>query len=151
MAAPDLFTSPQELNNLGLTKYTRLRGLAYQLVPVENPNPAADAVDNDAAYKRSWKNLPMAAPARPVSTTTKRTDATSIPSNSPAQMAESLVAEAGKKDSARKLLEHFDQNVLQSNFPYGMTSNQSNLHDYFSFRFLEACYTQPKTGPLPKK
>jgi hypothetical protein len=22
-----------------------------------------------------------------------------------------------------------------------MTSNQSNLHDYFSFRFLEACYT----------
>src|SRR5581483_1436763 len=26
------------------------------------------------------------------------------------------------------------------NFPYGMTSNQGNLHDYFSFRFLQACY-----------
>jgi len=38
------------------------------------------------------------------------------------------------------VLEHYDQNVLQSNFPYGMTSNRNNLHDYFSFRFLEACY-----------
>lgn len=38
------------------------------------------------------------------------------------------------------MLEHFDQNVLESNFPYGMTSNQGNLHDYFSFRFLQACY-----------
>ncbi len=38
------------------------------------------------------------------------------------------------------MLEHFDEHVLQSNFPYGMTSNMSNLHDYFSFRFLEACY-----------
>jgi hypothetical protein len=83
----------------------------------------------------------MAAPAPPVSTMTKRTDATSIAIKfAHAQLAESLVA-AGKKDSARKILEHFDQNVLQSNFPYGMTSNQSNLHDYFSFRFLEACYT----------
>ena len=24
--------------------------------------------------------------------------------------------------------------------PYGMTSNQGNLHDYFSLNFLEACY-----------
>src|SRR5579859_3588547 len=66
-----------------------------------------------------------------------------------AQVALSLVA-AGQKDSARKLLEHFDQQVLQSNFPYGMTSNQNNLHDYFSFRFLEACY-QAEDMPLAKK
>ena len=30
-------------------------------------------------------------------------------------LALSLI-DAGKKDSARKLLEHFDQNVLESNF-----------------------------------
>jgi hypothetical protein len=56
-----------------------------------------------------------------------------------AQVGLSL-AQAGLKDSARKVLEHYDQNVLESNFSYGMTSNQNNLHDYFSFRFLEACY-----------
>jgi len=56
-----------------------------------------------------------------------------------AQVALSL-AQAGLKDSARKVLEHYDQNVLESNCPYGMTSNMNNLHDYFSFRFLEACY-----------
>jgi len=39
------------------------------------------------------------------------------------------------------VLEYYDQHVLESNFPYGMTSNQNNLHDYFSFRFLNACYS----------
>ncbi len=24
--------------------------------------------------------------------------------------------------------------------PYGMTSNQGNMHDIFSFHFLQACY-----------
>ena len=57
-----------------------------------------------------------------------------------AQTAQSL-AEAGRKDSARKVLEHYDQNVLQTNMPYGMTSNRGNMHDIFSFRFLQACYT----------
>ncbi|HVS97299.1 MAG TPA: hypothetical protein VHE54_12480, partial [Puia sp.] len=55
-----------------------------------------------------------------------------------AQVAMSLAA-AGKKDSARKILERYDQHVLESNMPYGMTSNQGNMHDYFSFDFLQAC------------
>ncbi len=42
---PICFTSPQDLGELGLTKYARLRGLSYQLVPVENGN-----VDNEAAF-----------------------------------------------------------------------------------------------------
>src|SRR5262249_16054177 len=55
------------------------------------------------------------------------------------QVAMSL-AMAGKKDSARRVLEQYDRNVLESNMPYGMTSNQGNLHDYFSFDFLQRCY-----------
>src|SRR5262249_370539 len=43
---PVCFTSTQELNDLGLSKYVRLTGLSYRLVPVENGN-----VDNDEAYK----------------------------------------------------------------------------------------------------
>jgi hypothetical protein len=139
---PVCFTSPQELNELGLTKYVRLRGLSYQLVPVENPNPrSADNVDNDVSYKTIMEKFAYGGAGTPgvYFDEENRRHLNSI-KYAHAQLAESLVA-AGKKDSARKVLEHFDQNVLQSNFPYGMTSNQSNLHDYFSFRFLEACYT----------
>jgi Protein of unknown function (DUF2723) len=139
---PICFTSPQELNDLGLTKYVRLRGLSYQLVPVENSNPrSADNVDNDVAYKTIMEKFAYGGAGTPgvYFDEENRRHLNSI-KYAHAQLAESLVA-AGKKDSARKILEHFDQSVLQSNFPYGMTSNQSNLHDYFSFRFLEACYT----------
>jgi hypothetical protein len=139
---PICFTSPQELNELGITKYVRLRGLSYQLVPVENANPrSADNVDNDVAYKTIMEKFAYGGANTPgvYYDEENRRHLNSI-KYAHAQLAESLAA-AGKKDSARKILEHFDQNVLQSNFPYGMTSNQSNLHDYFSFRFLEACYS----------
>jgi Protein of unknown function (DUF2723) len=139
---PVCFTSPQELNELGLTKYVRLRGLSYQLVPVENANSRTpDAVDNDVAYKTVMEQFAYGGAGTPgVYFDEENRRHLNTIKFAHAQIAESLVA-AGKKDSARKLLEHFDQNVLQSNFPYGMTSNQSNLHDYFSFRFLEVCYT----------
>lgn len=56
-----------------------------------------------------------------------------------AQVAISL-AEAGKKEEARKILHHFDQQVSESNLPYGMASNRGNLHDGISTEFLRACY-----------
>ena len=138
---PICFTSPQELNSLGLMKYTRLRGLSYQLVPVESPNGrSADAVDNDAAYQTMMTQFAFGNANIPgvYYDEENRRHLNSI-KFATAQVAQSL-AESGKKDSARKLLEHYDENVLQSNFPYGMASNQSNLHDYFSYRFLQACY-----------
>ncbi len=61
-----------------------------------------------------------------------------------AQVALSLV-EAGKKDSARNILEHFDKNVRESNFPYGMTSNRGNQQDAISTDFLQACYVAGDT------
>ncbi|HUR11280.1 MAG TPA: DUF2723 domain-containing protein, partial [Flavitalea sp.] len=42
---PLYFTSTQELKPFGLEKYLRMEGLAYRLVPVENPN-----VENDVAF-----------------------------------------------------------------------------------------------------
>jgi hypothetical protein len=132
---PICFTSPQDLADLGLAKYARLRGLSYQLVPVENGN-----VDNDASYETIMQKFAYGnADKEGVYYDEENRRHLNSIKFAHAQVAMSLVA-AGKKDSARRLLEHFDQNVLQSNFPYGMTSNQSNIHDYFSFRFLEACY-----------
>ncbi|MBN9380167.1 MAG: DUF2723 domain-containing protein [Chitinophagaceae bacterium] len=132
---PICFTSPQELGDLGLSKYVRLRGLSYQLVPVENAN-----VDNREAYKTLMEKFTYGNAGTPgvYYDEENRRHLNSI-KFAHAQVALSL-AQAGEKDSARKVLEHYDQNVLESNFPYGMTSNMNNLHDYFSFRFLEACY-----------
>jgi len=109
---------------------------------VEGGNPrSGDNVDNDVAYKTLMEKFTYGGANLQVYTLTRRTGDILIVSNMPMrQVAESLVA-AGRKDSARKVLEHYDQNVLESNFPYGMASNQNNLHDYFSFRFLNVCYT----------
>ena len=60
-----------------------------------------------------------------------------------AQLALSLI-DAGKKDSAGKVLEHFDTNVLESNFPYGMTSNRGNQHNRISMSFLLASFQSGK-------
>lgn len=148
---PICFTSPQELGDLGLAKYVRLRGLSYQLVPVENGNPrSADNVDYETAYKTIMEKFTYGNANVPgvYYDEENRRHLNSI-KYAHAQLAESLVS-AGMKDSARKVLEHYDQNVLESNFPYGMTSNQSNLHDYFSFRFLNACY-ESEDWALAKK
>ncbi len=132
---PICFTSPQELGNLGLSKFIRLQGLSYRLLPVENGN-----VDNDVSYKTIMEKFAYGnADKNGVYYDEENRRHLNSIRFAHAQIAISLAA-AGKKDSARNILEHFDQHVKESNFPYGMTSNQNNLQDYFSFRFLEACY-----------
>ena len=132
---PICFTSTQDLADLGLAKYVRLKGLSYQLVPVENGN-----VDNDVAYRTILDKFAYGnADKEGVYYDEENRRHLNSIKFAHAQIAQSL-ASAGKKDSARQILEYYDKHVSQSNFPYGMTSNQNNLHDYFSFRFLDACY-----------
>ena len=38
------------------------------------------------------------------------------------------------------ILDHFDKSVVESNFPYGMTSNRGNQQDAISTDFLQSCY-----------
>ncbi len=132
---PICFTSPQELSNLGLEHNVRLRGMVYQLTPA-----VGGGADNDASYKVIMEKFAYgnAGTEGVYYDEENRRHLNSI-KYTHAQVAMSL-ADAGKLDSARKVLEHYDQNVLESNMPYGMTSNQGNLHDYFSFEFLQACY-----------
>jgi hypothetical protein len=132
---PICFTSTQELSDLGLSKYVKLTGLSYRLVPVENGN-----VDNDLAYKNIMEKFGYgnANKAGVYYDEENRRHLNTI-RLAHAQVALSL-AQSGKKDSARQILEHFDQNVKESNFPYGMTSNRGNQHDGISLEFLQACY-----------
>jgi hypothetical protein len=56
-----------------------------------------------------------------------------------AQLAASLIA-AGRKDQARKVLQHYDAGVSEANFPYGMTCNLGNADNQASAWFLQDCY-----------
>jgi hypothetical protein len=132
---PICFTSTQELRDLGLEKYVRLTGLSYQLVPVEN-----SYVDNDVAYKNIMQSFAYGGAEKDgvYYDEENRRHLNSI-RLAHAELAQSLVT-AGKKDSARKVLEHFDEHVRDSNFPYGMTTNYGNQQDAISTQFLLACY-----------
>jgi hypothetical protein len=132
---PICFTSTQELADLGLSKYVRLRGLSYELVPLDK-----GGVDNDAAYNAIMNKFAYGSANKPgvYYDEENRRHLNSI-RMAHSQLALSLV-DAGKKDSAQKILEHFDKNVLESNFPYGMTSNRGNQQDAISTDFLQSCY-----------
>ncbi len=134
---PICFTSTQELRDLGLEKYVRLTGLSYRLTPVENPNGAAD---NDVAYKNIMEKFAYGnADKNGVYYDEENRRHLNSIRLAHAQVALSL-AQDGRKDSARRVLEHFDLHVKESNFPYGMASNRGNQHDGISTEFLQACY-----------
>jgi hypothetical protein len=56
-----------------------------------------------------------------------------------AQIARNL-AQAGRKEDARRILNRYDDHVSETNVPYGFTTNRGNIHNIFSLQFLEACY-----------
>ena len=49
------------------------------------------------------------------------------------------LAENGKKEEAKKMLEKCDRGMLEENMGYGMVS-RFQQHNYVSYQFLDACY-----------
>jgi hypothetical protein len=137
---PICFNSTYELEDLGLTKYIRQDGLSGRLVPVDNKNANYGSYNNDVAYTNMMTKFDFGNADIPgVYYDEENRRHLNTLRAAHAQLALSLI-DAGKKDSARKLLEHFDQHVLESNFPYGMTSNRGNQHNKISMSFLVAAY-----------
>lgn len=132
---PIYFTSTQELEELGLEKYVRLEGLAYRLVPVENSGIQKDLAYTNVMQKFGYGN---AQKNGVFFDEENRRHLNSIRSVH-AFLSSSLSA-AGKKDSAKKVLQRYDQMVLDKNMPYGMTSNRGNQHNAISMSFLLAAY-----------
>ena len=132
---PVCFSSERSLADLGLGKYARQQGMSYVLSPVEN-NP----VDNDAAFKNIMQSKYGRLPAKHTvyfdEENRRRMNYIRL---THAQTAISL-AQAGRKDDARKVLHRFDEMVSENDFPYGMTSNRGNMHNSFASEFLRACY-----------
>ena len=132
---PICFTSTQELKELGLDKYVRQTGMSYQLVPVMN-----QTIDSDVAYKNMMTKFSFGNAKNP----NVYFDEENRRHLNSMRLAFSQVAQAlaieGKRDSAQQLLRKFDAETNEKNFPYGMTSNRGNQHNYFSYLFLQSCY-----------
>jgi hypothetical protein len=132
---PICFTSTQELEDLGLEKYVRMEGLSYRLVPVEGTN-----VQMDIAYKNIMEKFGYgnADKSKVYFDEENRRHINSI-RQAHAFLGMALV-DAGKKDSARKELRKYDSQVIESNVPYGMTSNRGNFHNRVTMTYLYAAY-----------
>jgi hypothetical protein len=132
---PIYFTSTQELRALGLDKYVRPEGLSYRLVPVEN-----SAVQSEIAYKNVMEKFRYGNAHIPgvYFDEENRRHMNSI-RLAHATLAKGLVS-ANKKDSAQRVLRKYDQSVLETNVPYGMTANRGNFHNSVSADFLDAAY-----------
>jgi hypothetical protein len=132
---PICFTSTQELKELGLDKYVRQTGLSYQLVPVLN-----QTIDADVAYKNMMTKFSFGNAKNPnVYFDEENRRHLNSMRLAFSQVAQALAVE-GKRDSAQQLLRKIDAETNEKNFPYGMTSNRGNQHNYFSYLFLQACY-----------
>jgi len=137
---PICFNSTYELEDLGLTKYIRQDGLAGRLVPVEGKRTNYGFYNTPVAYKNMMNKFSFGNASIPgVYYDEENRRHLNTLRAAHAQLALTLIDE-GKKDSAKNLLEHFDKNVYEPNFPYGMTSNRGNQHDRISMSFLLACY-----------
>jgi hypothetical protein len=132
---PICFTNESEGGKMGLGKYLRSTGLIYRVVPVEN-----DKIDHEASYKNIMEHFAYGnASKKGVYYDEENRRRMNIIKLAHAQLAINL-AQRGKPDLAKKVLEHFDEQVLESNFPYGMTTNLGNRHNLISAQFLQACY-----------
>ena len=134
---PICFTSPQELSELGLDKYVRLRGMAYELVPIKVDNP----VNTEAAYKTMMSKFAFGNAKNPdvYFDEENRRHLNSL-RMAVAQVAFSLVVE-GKKEEAKKLLRKIHNETNEKNLPYGMVSNRGgNQDNRIASEFLRACY-----------
>ncbi len=129
---PIYFTSDRI--GLGFDKYIRQDGLANRLVPVENGEVNRPWVADKMISKFVFGNADK--PGVYYDEENRR-HLNSI--RLAYATAAANLADHGKKDEAKKLLEKCDKNMLDENFAYGMVSG-SQQHNYISLQFLEACY-----------
>ncbi len=130
---PIYFTS--QFGELGFAKYLRRDGMAYRLVPVDDPQ----GVNTEWAYEKLMKQFRFgnADKAGVYFDEENRRHLNNI-RQAYADVAVNLAGK-GEKDSAVALLKKVDAGMLQSNMPYGLVSRY-NMHNQTSLMMLEAAY-----------
>ncbi|MFN8251775.1 MAG: DUF2723 domain-containing protein [Ferruginibacter sp.] len=134
---PIYFTS-QEAGGLGFGDYIRQDGLTYRLVPVKAKENEM-SVNGDWAFDKMTNKFKFGnADVMGVYFDEENRRHLNSIRLAYAQTAMYL-ADNGKKDSARKMLQKCDKMMLQENFPYGMVS-RGQMHNKFSIQMLMAAY-----------
>ncbi|HMC85914.1 MAG TPA: hypothetical protein VKI61_10325, partial [Chitinophagaceae bacterium] len=132
---PIYFTAPNTGQELGFANYLRKDGLTYRLVPVKNNTGInIDWVVDKLEHKFGFGNANLRGVYFDEQNRVHLNSIRQTYADGAAGMAD-----IGKKDEAIKLLDKADKGILEENMPYAMVSSR-NQHDYFSLRFLEACY-----------
>jgi hypothetical protein len=132
---PIYFTAPYTASEMGLSQFVRKDGLTYRLVPVKNNTGintdwVVDKLMNKFAFGHAnLKSVYFDEQNRLHLNTIRGAYADGA----------AALADDGRKEEAKKLLVMADKGILEENHPYAMVSH-NNQHNYFTFRFLEACY-----------
>ena len=139
---PIYFTS--EYRELGFAAYLRQDGLTNRLVPVAN-----SAVNKDWVYDKMMNKFVFgnANVSGVYFDEENRRHLGSI-RLAYAQAAGNL-ADNGRKEEAKKMLQKVDKGMLEENYGYGMVSRYQQ-HNYISLQFLEACYKAGDTALAEK-
>ncbi|MDQ6889917.1 MAG: DUF2723 domain-containing protein [Bacteroidota bacterium] len=129
---PIYFTSPYD--ELGFQQYLRTDGLTYRFVPVKNSE-----VNRDWAYNVMMNKFVFGNADKPgvYYDEENRRHLNTIRMQY-AQVGNNL-ADHGRKDDAKRMLEKCDKMMLQENFPYGLVSRRQQ-QDQISGQFLLAAY-----------
>ncbi|MBP6024026.1 glycosyltransferase family 117 protein [Ferruginibacter sp.] len=133
---PIYFTSP-DAAGIGINNYMRQDGLTYRFIPVFNGE--ANQVNNDWAYDKMMNKFKFgnANVAGVYFDEENRRHLNSI--RLAYALAAGSLADKGKKEEAKKMLNKCDQMMLEENFPYGMVSRQQQQNK-FSLQMLMASY-----------
>jgi hypothetical protein len=147
---PIYFTSPFQHDEFGLNDFLEANGLTYRLVPVKADNngksmAAIGNVNADGMYAPMMHKFGFGG-ANLHGTYFDETNRSMLLNirNAYAREGEALAME-NKKDSALNILNLCDKMMLQSNFPYGLTS-PGNTHDISSMQTVYAYYSAGDTG-----
>lgn len=139
---PIYFTS--EYRELGFGPFLRQDGLTNRLVPVAN-----SPVNQSWVYDKMMNKFVFGnANVKGVYFDEENRRHLNSIRLAYAQAAGNL-ADNGKKDEAKKMLQKCDQGMLDENFSYGMVSRYQQ-HNYISLQFLEACYKAGDTALAEK-
>ena len=131
---PIYFTSPMIGDDLGFKNFIRMDGLTYRLVPVLNSE-----VNNEWAYDKMMNKFKFgnANVAGVYFDEENRRHLNSI--RLAYALAAGSLADNGKKEEAKKMLNKCDQMMLDENFPYGMVS-RGQQQNKFSMQMLLSSY-----------
>lgn len=137
---PIYFTAP--FRDLGFSQYLRSDGMSYRLVPVQ---PKDDSnVNTDVAYQNIKEKFSFGNAQTPgvYFDEENRRHLLSIRS-AVATVADNL-ADNGKKEQARELLDKVDKGMDKSNMPDALVS-RSNQHNIVSISLMEAAFKAEHT------